>query len=154
MQGFRPVDVDRIRGFTLLELVTVIAIVAILSVSATALLNTRSFDTARFTRELESVLAYAQKTAVARRRTVAVTVTATAAGFTICPAFDPCGAPVALALPTQNGASSLAAPTGVTLSPVAFSFAPSGAASAAQTITVTGDAASSVFVEGTGYVHR
>jgi prepilin-type N-terminal cleavage/methylation domain-containing protein len=144
----------RAGGFTLMELVTVIAIVTILSVSAMAVLDTRSFDTARFTRELESVLAYAQKTAVARRRTVSVTVTAAAADFTICPTFDPCGAPAPLGLPTQNGASSLTAPTGVTLSPTVFSFTASGAASAPQTITVTGNEVNSVFIEGTGYVHR
>jgi prepilin-type N-terminal cleavage/methylation domain-containing protein len=149
-----PLFLRRARGFTLMELIVVIAIVAILSVSATALLNTRSFDTARFTRELETVLAYAQKTAVAKRRTVSVTVTAGSAALTVCPAFDPCGAPVGLALPTQDGAATLAAPAGVTLSPAAFSFSPSGAASAPVTITVTGDAAYSVFVEGTGYVHR
>jgi prepilin-type N-terminal cleavage/methylation domain-containing protein len=154
MQGFRLIDADRMRGFTLLELVAVLAIVAILSVSAITVLDVHSFDTARFTRELEATLAYAQKEAVARRRTVTVTISAGSADFTVCKDF-PCGTTAPLPLPTQSGASSLAAPTGVTLSAATVTFVASGAAtSTANPITVTGDSVQSVFVEGSGYVHR
>ena len=140
-------------GFTLLELIAVIAIAAILAISATAMFSRLAFDTASFGRELESTLAYAQKQAVAERRTVSVSVAASSVTFTICQA-NPCGASVPLVLPTRDGVSVLTAPSGVTLAPTGnFTFSPSGAASAAVTITVTGDGSNAVVVEATGYVH-
>jgi prepilin-type N-terminal cleavage/methylation domain-containing protein len=144
------------RGFTLMELIAVIAIAAILSVSAAAMFDKRSFDTGRFTQELQASLAYAQKEAVARRRTVTVTVNAGSAAFAVCKS-NPCAGSVALPLPTPDGGSSLAAPTGVVLSPLVFNFEPSGMVSGLPspiTVTVTGDITNSVFIEGTGYVHR
>jgi MSHA pilin protein MshC len=120
----------------------------------------RAFDTSAFGRQLEAALAYAQKTAVAERRTVSVTVnntiTPNTVAFTICPTFNPCGAPVALPLPTADGGAVLSTPSGVTIAPAAaFSFTPSGGASGAVTLTVTGDGSYVLFVEaGTGYVHR
>ena len=151
----RP-ETRRSGGFTLMELVAVIAIVAVLSISATAMFDRLAFDTARFGRELEAALAYAQKSAVAQRRTVTVTVTTNSASFTICSSFDPCGAAVALLLPAQGGGSALTAPSGVSLSPTgSFSFTPGGGTAPASTvtITVTGGGTSSVVVEGgTAYV--
>jgi len=144
-------------GFTLMELIAVLAIVAVLSVSATAMFSKRSFDTGRFTQEVEAVIAYAQKEAVARRRTVTVTVSAASADFAVCKGFNPCGGTVGLPLPTRSGGASLPAPSNVALSAVAFNFDPSGMVSGVATpitITVTGDISNSVFVEATGYVHR
>lgn len=148
-----PLFFRRTRGFTLLELVAVIAIVGILSIVATATFSRRVFDTAVFAQQLESAIAYAQKAAVAKRRTVTVTVTAANASFAICKA-NPCGATVALLLSEGTGAT-LTAPSGVTLAPATtFSFLPSGEPSAAVTITVSGDGARNVVVEAqTGYVH-
>jgi MSHA pilin protein MshC len=146
------------RGFTLIEMVAVLAIVAILSVFAAATFNRLAFDTASFGRELESALAFAQKSAVAQRRTVTVTVTASSVSFAICSAFDPCGAAVALPVPSQGGGAVVTAPSGVTLSPAgSFSFKPDGGTSPSSTVTltVTGAGANSVVIEGgTAYVHR
>ena len=144
-------------GFTLMELIAVLAIVAVLSVSATAMFSKRSFDTGRFTQEVEAAIAYAQKEAVARRRTVTVTVSAASADFAVCKGFNPCGGTVGLPLPTRSGGASLAAPSNVALSAVTFNFDSSGMVSGVATpitITVTGDISNSVFVEATGYVHR
>jgi MSHA pilin protein MshC len=167
-----PISTDphmnRNRGFTLMELVAVIAIVAVLSISATAMFSKGSFDTARFARELESVLAYAQKSAVAQRRSVIVSVASTSIGASICSTFDPCGTANALVLPTQAGGSSLAVPSGVTLSatvnggasglPVSFTFTPQGglstATAGAVVITAAGEINKSVRIErDTGYVY-
>jgi MSHA pilin protein MshC len=145
------------RGFTLLELVAVISIVAILAITATSMFNRLTFDTAAFGRELQSVLAFAQKAAVAERRTVTVNVAASTVSFTICSA-NPCGAQVGLPLPTRDGGSVLTAPSGVSIasSAASFAFTPSGGTDQAGpvTITVTGDGASVMTIEAsTGYVH-
>lgn len=140
-----------------MELLAVLAIVGVLSISAIAMFDRLAFDTGRFGRELESALAYAQKSAVAQRRTVTVTVAAGSVSFTVCSNFNPCGASVALPLPSESGGSVLTAPSGVTLSPVTtFAFTPGGSTdqASAVTITVTGSGASAVVVEaGTAYVH-
>src|SRR5262245_28680056 len=145
------------RGFTVLELIAVIAIAGILAISAMAMYDRLAFDTGRFARELEAALAYAQKAAVAQRRAVTVTVATGSASFTICSSFNPCGASVALPIPTEAGGSTLTAPSGVTLSPVTtFTLNADGTISPASTvtITVTGSGTSSVVVEaGTAYVH-
>jgi MSHA pilin protein MshC len=159
---------NRRRGFTLMELVAVIAIVAVLSISATAMFSKSSFDTARFARELESVLAFAQKSAVAQRRSVTVSVASAAVSASICSTFDPCGAASALVLPTQAGGSLLAVPSGVTLSatvdgaasalPLTVTFTPRGGlstpAAGAVVITASGEIGKSVRIEhDTGYVY-
>ncbi len=146
------------RGFTLLELVAVIAIVGILSVLAAASFNRTTFDTARHAKELEAVLAYAQKTAVAQRRAVTVTVAGGSVSFAVCSAFDSCAATVPLQLPTQSGGNQLTPPSGVTVTSTqaAFSFTAAGAVSPATavTFTVSGDGNRNVVVEaGTGFVH-
>jgi MSHA pilin protein MshC len=160
MTGF-----DQDRGFTLMELVAVMAIVGILSVFAAAMFNRQAFDTARFARELEAVLAYAQKSAVAQRRNVGVAVGSGAVGFTICPAFDSCVAPINLPLPTQDGGASLPVPAGVTLTatvgggaaglPINFSFTPLGGIDRPRLVlTANGEVSKSVVVESdTGYVY-
>jgi MSHA pilin protein MshC len=145
------------RGFTMIEMIAVIAIVAVLSVVATSMFSKTAWDTIQFGRQLEAALAFAQKSAVAQRRTVTVTVAAGSATFTICSSFNPCCASVALPLPAQGGGSVLTAPSGVTLSPattVAFTAGGGTSPAGTQTITVSGDGSYAVTVEGgTAYVH-
>ncbi len=155
-----PLFFRRSRGFTLLELTAVIAIVGILSIYAAASLNRTTFDTSRYARELEATLAYAQKSAVAQRRQVSVTVAASSVTFAICSAFDPCGGTVAFTLPTQSGGATLTAPSGVTIGSTnaSFTFMPSGSLNSAITapvsITVSGSGTRTVVIEpGTGFVH-
>lgn len=59
-------------GFTLTELVVVIATVAILTVFATARLTRGSFDTRAMYDQLLAQVSYARKTAIAQRRAVCV----------------------------------------------------------------------------------
>jgi prepilin-type N-terminal cleavage/methylation domain-containing protein len=146
------------RGFTMLEMIAVIAIVGILSIFAAASFNRTAFDMARYARELEATLAYAQKSAVAQRRAVTVTVAAGSVSFAICSTFNPCGGTVPLQIPTQTAGTQLTAPSGVTLASTAasFSFTTAGGTdqAAAVTVTVSGDGSRTIVVEpGTGYVH-
>jgi MSHA pilin protein MshC len=67
------------RGFTLIELVMVMVLLGVLSVyAAPRVLNTTDFHARGFHEETLSLIRYAQKTAVAQRRTVCVTLTAAA----------------------------------------------------------------------------
>jgi MSHA pilin protein MshC len=144
------------RGFTLLELIAVLAIAAILAVSATAFFSKSSFDSAAFSDLAKSVVSQAQKVAVAQRQTVFVIVTS----GTISVCYDAgCATPVAAAGGT-SGAGGLkapstmvyTAPSGVSLSPISFNFDGLGRPSAAVSVTVSGAAGFSVAAE-TGYVH-
>lgn len=67
------------RGFTLIELVMVILILGVLSVyAAPRMFNSGDFYARGFHDETLSILRYAQKAAIAQRRLVCVTFTATA----------------------------------------------------------------------------
>ncbi len=64
------------RGYTLIELVLVIAISAILAALAIPLFNQASIDATWFRDEAKAAIRYAQRQAVAQRRCVFVTVSA------------------------------------------------------------------------------
>lgn len=99
-------------GFTLAELVIVIAIAAILAAIAIPQFNLREIDAAWFHEQVRSGVRYAQRTAVAQRRPVFVVIEA-GPRLALCYA-DPCGARVT-ELATGND-FLLDAPTGVALS--------------------------------------
>jgi MSHA pilin protein MshC len=159
--------IARARGFTLVELVTVIAIAGLLAaVIGPRFVGRDAFASRGFHDEAQSVVRYAQKTAVAWRRQVYVCVTATAvkAGSL----NNSCAS--SLLVHPANPAATLTTtppPSGVTLSPtVNFRFDGSGRlldnagtpSATAITITVTstiaGDPARQIVVEAeTGYVH-
>jgi MSHA pilin protein MshC len=99
-------------GFTLAELVIVIAIAAILAAIVIPQFNLREIDAAWFHEQVRSGVRYAQRTAVAQRRPVFVVIEA-GPRLALCYA-DPCGARVT-ELATGND-FLLDAPTGVALS--------------------------------------
>jgi MSHA pilin protein MshC len=145
------------RGFTLTELVVVIAIAAILAAFAASKFSNLGIDTRGFTDQTLAMLRYAQKTAISQRRTVCVSFLGNAisltylvppGGNTTCPGT---------AIPQPGGASnfSKAAPSGVTLTGTDFSFTPLGQPSSVPLpITVAGDVTNTITVEQeTGYVH-
>ena len=153
----------RSRGFTLPELVMTIVVVGILAaVTAPRFVSWKGFASRGFYDEAQAVVRFAQKTAVAWRRSIFVCVTATDISAI---SNNDCAAPVPLAHPLTGAAlKTQPPPPGVTLSSSAgpsFSFdglgrpIPNAAVTITLTSTITDDPARQIVVESeTGYVHR
>jgi len=149
------------RGFTLIELVMVIVILGVLAVyAAPRMFNSGDFYARGFHDETLSILRYAQKAAIAQRRTVCVAFTTTTVILTIAanPATSSCaGNP--LVGPKGDSPGTITARSGVTYYtlPTNFSFDGLGQPSVAQSFDVaSGGTAISlpITVESvTGYVH-
>lgn len=154
-------------GFTLLELIVVMVLLGTLSVYvAPRLLNASDFDAFGFHNETLAYLRYAQKTAVAQRRTVCVGFAGASLTLNIAAApgsFD-CAAPGALVGPRgENAPVTLNAKAGVAYAalPVAFNFdglgqpiTGAGLAQATQTFQVAGVTRTITVEANTGYVHE
>ena len=152
------------RGFTLTELVMVIAIIGILSVMvAPRFMGSQAFETRGFYDEAQAVVRYAQKTAIAQRRTIFVCVRADEIGAIStndCNAVAP--APTYIKHPLTGADLIARARGGVTLDPVgSFSFNglgrpnPSPPADITFTSPVAGDPVRRIVVAAeTGYVSR
>ena len=147
------------RGFTIVEMVIVIAVLGLLAaVVGPRFVGRDAFASRGFYDEAQSVVRYAQKTAVAWRRPVYVCVTATAvkAG-----SLNNSCASSLLVHPATGAPLTTTAPGGVTLSPTGdFSFDgagrpnPNAQVTITLTSTIAGDPARSIVVEAeTGYVH-
>ena len=148
-----PLFCRRQRGFTLMELVTVIIVTGILAaVALPRFFTTQTFTVRGYADQTMAMLRYGQKLAIAQRRTVFVCFTSggVALGYDAAcatPVPGPGGTPL-------NGA----APSGVTISPAtAFHFDAGGRSSLAATTNyqLTGGAETkTITVEReTGYVH-
>lgn len=120
-------------GFTLVELVMTLIIVGILAVVVLPRFADKSLFEARgFRDETLSLLRYAQKSAVAQRRTVCVTVNSTGVALTIDTTIPPDGTcDGSLTLPVQPKGSS-------GLSGTSFNFLASGCATLTAVATVCG----------------
>lgn len=146
------------RGFTLGELVMTIIIISILAVmAAPRFISSKGFASRGFYDEGQAVVRFAQKTAIAWRRSIMVCVSATE--IRAISNID-CNAPVTLTHPTTGGELKSTAPSGVTLSPVSFSFDGLGRPTPAPvtitlTSTIADDPARQIVVASeTGYVYR
>ena len=158
------------RGFTLIELIMVIIILGVLAVfAAPRLFDSRDFYARGFHDETLAYLRYAQKTAIAQRRTVCVTFPNTYSSLTLTisqnAATLDCATAVALTGP--NGSSTLNAKPGSGVvynnlpAPTSFNFnglgqpitATGGAAMGTQTIQVVSAGRSITVEAATGYVH-
>lgn len=106
-------------GFSLVELIVAIVIVAVLAVAvAPRFYDVDVFQSRGFADQAQATLRYAQKVAVAQRRYVCATFTASqlALSIGITPA---CGAALNLSAGSIN---YINAPSGVTISPVPANF--------------------------------
>jgi MSHA pilin protein MshC len=159
----------RNRGFTLIELIMVIVLVAVLAVFVAPRLNVSDFYARGFHDETLALLRYAQKTAIAQRRTVCVAFSSSApasATLTVASAAASTACDTSLSGPNKNCPGG---PTGVTAcinakSGVSYSapippmtFDALGQPTSARTIQVAnaGVAIPQIItvVAGTGYVH-
>jgi len=147
-------------GFTLIELVMVIVLLGVLAVFVAPRINTADFDARGFHDETLAFLRYAQKTAIAQRRTVCVVVTLNSAtlsvvaapGNTACPGGALAGPggrnPI---VPRSAGVAYQAQPANLFFDSLGQPSVPqviqvaSGGVAIPQTITVQA---------GTGYVHE
>ena len=159
------------RGFTLVELILVIVILSVLSVYALPrLFDTKAVFARGFHDETMGYLRFAQKTAIAQRRTVCVTFTTTKVTLAIASAAGTfnCTTPGTLTGPTGTAGATVsltaqrnAAFSALPALPADFNFdglgqpiTGTGAASATQTFAVT-DSGRTIPVEtATGYVHE
>jgi MSHA pilin protein MshC len=136
-------------GFTLIELIMVIVMLGVLAVfAAPRLFNTGDFNARGFHDETMSLLRYAQKTAIAQRRTVCVALNDKGVTLSIDTNTPPDGVcDTALAPPnTPRGGSGLVG------TPPAFAYTALGSTN--QTVVITIPNASNITVEAdTGYVH-
>lgn len=160
--------VQSVAGFTLVELVMVLVILGVLAVFAVPrLFDQNDVSTRGFHDETLAYLRYAQKTAIAQRRTVCVTFGGSnSLTLTIAQneATADCATPASLSGPKGAAPVVLTAHAGVayTAPPTSFNFnglgqpiaSLGGAAKATQTLQVSGVDRSITIETATGYVHE
>lgn len=146
-------------GFTLVELIMVVVILGVLAVFAAPKIFDKSTFTGRGLHDKTlALLRFAQKAAIAQRRTVCVTVNGTGITMTMFvanPAPTSCIAATAAQAPPLTLPLPATVDTGL-VGPVApFQFTPLGGTDQATLISITVANSTPVFVEaGTGYVHE
>lgn len=147
----------KMSGFTLTELVAVMLIIGVLAVATIPrLLDRKTFDSRGFNDQTLSALRYAHKAAIAQRRTVCVSFSASSVTFTMASVAGSSACDTNLAGPAGDSPFQVSASPGVayTASPSNFQFNGAGQASLGQTLQVSGVANAITVEQETGYVHR
>lgn len=114
------------------------------------------FDAFGYTEQMRSGLRFAQKSAVAKRRQVCVTIASNALSTTLAPTFGgSCDSAYHLTDPSTGKPFTVPSVSGISVTAASFSFDALGRPSAGQTLSVTGGSNSqTITVEAeTGYVH-
>lgn len=140
----------RARGFTLVELITVMVLIGVLAVVALPrLFDRRDFDARGFFDQSKATLRYAQKAAIAQRRTVCVAFAANGVALTMAGAANSAACDTALILPFQPVAGA-----GLNASVAGFQFTSLGGTDQAADVTATvAGATGTITVDRvTGYV--
>nr|WP_315849353.1 type II secretion system protein [uncultured Rhodoferax sp.] len=149
-------------GFTLVELVMVMVMLGVLAVfAAPRVFNRGDFEDRGFHDQVLSTLRFAQKTAIAQRRTVCVAFTGTTVTLTRAAAEASNVCDPTLPVPGPRGELVLTAPANVafTAVPTGFSFdglgqsRPARVPPTARTIQVVNAGRTISVEEVTGYVH-
>jgi MSHA pilin protein MshC len=149
------------KGLTLIELIMVIVILGVLAVyAAPRMFNSGDINARGLHDETMALLRYAQKTAIAQRRTVCVTITATGVTlrmFAANPAVTTCAAASLAQAPVLNPPFTprgAAGGTGLASTPNTFQFTPLGGTDQATAVAITVTNSTPITVEAsTGYVH-
>ena len=153
-------------GFTLVELIIVIVLLGVLAVvAAPRIFNSGDFNARGFKDQSLSLLRFAQKVAIAQRRTVCVTFTASTATLQIASAAAATICDTPLAGPTGESPARVTAKSGVAYAtlPAALQFdglgqpyssVPVAALTVATSISVTGMGTPIIIEPYTGYVHE
>lgn len=147
----------RQRGFTLIELITIMILVGIIAVVALPRMSLLGgWNEIGYRDRVKATLEYARKSAVAQRRVVRVIIAAS--GLTVeaqqqTPEGEGTAGWRALTLPGSNG-NSFAAPGGVSLTPAndAVTFNALGQPDAAKSYTVSGGVGTITVEAETGHV--
>lgn len=145
----------RVRGATLIELVVMILILAALAAFAVPrLTGSSALAPENFTDRTIAALRYAQRSAIAMRRTVCATFTSDSVSFTFAKAEGSTSCDTPLTGPGGEGSYTVTADSGTTYStsPGSLSFDTQGRASVAATISVTGSTRTITVERETGYV--
>lgn len=146
-------------GFTLIELIMVIVVIGILSVTALPkFIDSSVFQARGFADQVLATLRYAQKSAIAQHRLVCVSLSASANSITLTRASLSTDSSCTRAINLPDRASnSLAAPSGITLSPsIVISFDANGryVASAPASISISNVSLPIIIQAETGYVSQ
>lgn len=147
----------KMSGFTLVELVVVMLIIGVLAIAVIPrFLDSRTFDSRGFNDQTLSALRYGHKAAIAQRRTVCISFSASSVTLTLASAAGSSTCDTPLTGPTGDSPFQVSARPGVayTASPSNFVFNGAGQASLGQTLQVSGETATITVEQETGYVHR
>lgn len=151
------------RGFTMLELITVIIIMGVLAVVALPKLQgALSFQDDAWHDSLSAALRYAQKTAVARRRLVCVDVAATSVTLRSASAYGASSCDSAIGSPSggatfassnDSGSATSVTPAGTLYFQPSGRVTSDGAGLSASTRSISMAGAASITIDGeTGHV--